>query len=1087
MRPLEPNTKLRGYTLQHRIGRGGEGDVWLATDMAGQEVAIKARPNTDDRDAQRFRAEFARLRTTRIPGVVHVLDAGADQGYLFFTMQVAEGIPFDQYMNPMTEPAVRLEACCRGAAQVARALASIHRLGLAHRDIKPANIHLSGEGDQLTAVVLDFGTHHFGHSTDEAAVLKGTPAFMSPEQRLSMPHDHRVDVYSLGLVIYETLSGRPASSLQPGQRCPSLVGMGSHIPIAIADLVDRMLDLDPADRPTAEEVEAILSNCVEQRPEHAASWPKPVFTEEDVQALLSGSRIVVGGLGDGVGRFIASARFAWYRKGYPSVMGRCDPTTPYGPWISILSQLFQQRNPSERLALAGADLAALHGIWPELPVPCDVPLVTAPPTELAAEAIANVINRAGPIAVVIHDLELADPGTLGSMNRIMGRILTTNRLWFSASTSVAGLRQAPLPSWTPAAHEASWRELLGNRCPLPPPTSSGRDFLKVAWSALAAERGAPAVPDPIADSLSRLSVLEEPFPQAVAVQMAPDLSRWLDLGHLDIAAPATASASARLRFSSGATRALARASLDSPAEAHKLAAMAWGRFPESDEAVRRRTVHLLYGNAATASDIAAVVRLEVVRERPIHIRRWLDLLWLHMNDDEVAAARLRFETRYASLLSQLFLAPQTIQLEDIRELTAEADTPLRRGLSAHLKLAHAIRSHKEQILFNDAKFWAKSLSQSHPVLAARMYREIALADLGTRNNDAAMAASREALTLARRGAQVEDDADLSEDDATLPVHPKRLTQPEIDAATTYSAALVYAGRPEEAINLCDVMATRCHQAALTRGTAAFLINGAIASHQMGRRQQATDKLAAAALLQHTHGDISVFANQAVVSARLASESGDLASAQLLVDEAITAAQGLGDSDLLGEAWSVSLDLAAQTGDVMAARRALLAYGEKAAWSPRDHFPAALARWHWARGKLDDALLSTDEPRQGYGGACVAAERARLLLLKGQADTAIAAAKNLQKTAARYGWEELGLFSELVSGAARRIPDGRFLPLIEATRESRWTHLYLGALHLDAIRRRSRGENVLPQLRRLRARAVDLNHRLYEELANPQRW
>ena len=86
MRALEPGTKLRAYTLEHRIGRGAEGDVWFAHSMHGRPVALKARPNTDDKDAQRFRAEFARLRTLRIPGVVHVLDAGADQGYLFFTM-----------------------------------------------------------------------------------------------------------------------------------------------------------------------------------------------------------------------------------------------------------------------------------------------------------------------------------------------------------------------------------------------------------------------------------------------------------------------------------------------------------------------------------------------------------------------------------------------------------------------------------------------------------------------------------------------------------------------------------------------------------------------------------------------------------------------------------------------------------------------------------------------------------------------------------------------------------------------------------------------------------------------------------------
>ena len=260
VRPLESGMQLREYRLEHRIGRGGEGDVWYAKHLRGQAAAIKARPHTDDKDSQRFRAEFARLRTLRIPGIVRVVDAGADQGYLFFAMEVAEGVPFDQFVASIQSDKGRVEQLCAAGAQVARTLASIHRLGLAHRDIKPANIHVKANliETDLEVVVLDFGTHHFGNSAEETGAIRGTPAYMAPEQRLGMPHDHRVDIHSLGTVLHEAISGQSASSVPPGQRRPSLVGRGPHIPLPLAHLIDRMLDLDPSERPSAEEAEAVL-------------------------------------------------------------------------------------------------------------------------------------------------------------------------------------------------------------------------------------------------------------------------------------------------------------------------------------------------------------------------------------------------------------------------------------------------------------------------------------------------------------------------------------------------------------------------------------------------------------------------------------------------------------------------------------------------------------------------------------------------------------------------------------------------------------------------------------------------------------
>jgi len=1090
MRPLEPGMQLREYRLEHRIGRGGEGDVWLALHMRGKPVALKARPHTDDNDAHRFRAEFARLRTLRIPGVVRVLDVGADQGYLFFTMEVADGVPFDQFSVGINALKRRVQRVCAAGAQVARALASIHRLGLAHRDIKPANIHVTEAlvGGDIEAIVLDFGTHHFGHSSDDTDSIRGTPAYMAPEQRLGMPHDHRVDIYSLGTVLHEAISSGDARKLSPGQRRPSLVGMGPEIPLALGELIDRMLDLDPADRPSAEEAEATLYGIAHGTRLPPAMWPKPVFTGSDVKPLLEKSRRVQGSLGDGVARYIATGRWHWYRKGYTSVMGRCDPTRPFSAWVTILGQLFGQRSTAQRVKLAGDDLPVLHGIWPEIPQPCDKPHIHVPEIDVAARAIANVLNRCGPIAVVIHDLHHADPGMTKSVSLVHDDLDPRNRLWITSATPGTEIEPATLPPWTEETHQTGWTELLGDRVPCPRAAKNGREFLRAAWTELAKEREEPTILDPMPISLQRLSILRQPFPQAVAVQIAPDLNTWLQDGQLMTMSDATEHSSALIRFASEATRTFAMAELPDASAAHKLAAIAWGRFPEADDAIRERVKHLLLGNHATAEDLIAVVQLEVTSEHPHQVRRWIDLLRLHLGNRSFNTRATAFEARYALLYTQLYIAPNTIDMNDVRELAVEADNARRRGLAAHFKLAHAIRTGEAKNVVQEGRRWALSISQSHPIMAARMYREVALASLGTRRNHAAIKDSRAALALARKGAEHHAGPDEPTDVETTATGPaRRLTQTEIDAATTYSAALVYASEPGEAAHLCNTMYRRCHRSGHHRGAAAFLINQGIALHRLGKRTEAIDALAEARAMQHLHGDATVFANQAVVSARLAVERADPAAASLLLDEAITAGVGIDDPDLLAEAWTSVLDLATQTGSIIEARRALSTYGIDGVWSARDHWPAALARWHWARGQIDNALAATEEPRQGYGGACVQAERARLLLIRGDREAAVECANALLRHPAAIQFSELHVFAQLVLGAASKEPDTAFQPWITATRESRWVHLYLGALHLDAIRRRSRGENVMPLLRQLSARAVDLRHHMYQALANPQGW
>ena len=121
LRPLAPGFSLRSYRLERRLGVGAAGEVWLARDSRGQPVALKASARTDEQQEVAFRREFEQLRTLRLPNVVRVFDCGIDQGYVFFTMDVAEGEPFDRYVQRGSSLASQVRLLAGAGAQVARA------------------------------------------------------------------------------------------------------------------------------------------------------------------------------------------------------------------------------------------------------------------------------------------------------------------------------------------------------------------------------------------------------------------------------------------------------------------------------------------------------------------------------------------------------------------------------------------------------------------------------------------------------------------------------------------------------------------------------------------------------------------------------------------------------------------------------------------------------------------------------------------------------------------------------------------------------------------------------------------------------
>ncbi|WP_405613635.1 serine/threonine-protein kinase [Streptomyces sp. NBC_01511] len=257
------------YELVAFIGRGGMGEVWEGRDrVIERRVAVKLLPH-DRRDAAGVDLFFREARTAgglSHAGVVTVYDLGQDpdDGALYLVMEYLDGRDLFTVLHDDGPPGV--PTALDWAAQTASALAAAHAAGIVHRDLKPANLMLTPDG---RIKVLDFGIARYVASTRQSSKVIGTVAYMPPERFGDQPADARSDLYSLGCVLHELLTGNTpfqatapvammAAHLNTPPEAPSC--SQSEVPAAVDELVLALLAKDPGDRPaSAAEVWRMLS------------------------------------------------------------------------------------------------------------------------------------------------------------------------------------------------------------------------------------------------------------------------------------------------------------------------------------------------------------------------------------------------------------------------------------------------------------------------------------------------------------------------------------------------------------------------------------------------------------------------------------------------------------------------------------------------------------------------------------------------------------------------------------------------------------------------------------------------------------
>src|SRR5215470_4101001 len=262
------------YTIVEEVGAGGMGQVYKALDRTlGRTVALKlVRPGiAAQADAvQRFRRELALAQEVTHPNVCRVYDLGEVEGILYISMEYVDGQSLDDLIHSMGHLSARQTITL--GRQMCAGLQAVHERAIVHRDLKPGNVMVDRAGH---ALVMDFGMAYQPGTEKLTAVgaVLGTLAYLSPEHARGYPTDARSDIYAVGIILYEMLTGRrppgdngplPLALRDASERCPPPSQFMPEVPAVLDAIVLRCLEREPARRfASAREVEQELTRAAE--------------------------------------------------------------------------------------------------------------------------------------------------------------------------------------------------------------------------------------------------------------------------------------------------------------------------------------------------------------------------------------------------------------------------------------------------------------------------------------------------------------------------------------------------------------------------------------------------------------------------------------------------------------------------------------------------------------------------------------------------------------------------------------------------------------------------------------------------------
>jgi eukaryotic-like serine/threonine-protein kinase len=481
----------RRYLVKGFLGEGGRKRVYLAHDEKLDRdvaVAVIKTDGLDDAGLSRVKREAQAMgRLGDHPHIVTIHDIGDDGGQPYIVSQYMGGGDLDGMLNRTPDRRLPIQEAVRIARQVQEGLAHAHERGIIHRDLKPGNIWLTDDG---TAKIGDFG---LAVSLDRSrltmeGMMVGTVSYMAPEQALGRQPDARSDLYSLGCVTYEMVTGRApflgddpvaiiSQHINTAPVAPSW--HNPQVPRALESLILRLLAKDPNERPESaaaipQALQAIVDSASTTASVAADSDVNPldrlatgifVGREKEMDELRAGLEDALSGRGrlmmlvgePGIGKTRTSEEFATYARlrNVQVLWGRCyegEGAPAYWPWVQIIRSYVHDKEPKELMSEMGPGAADIAQVVSE--VKERLPGLPTPPALEPDQARFRLFDsittflknasKGAPLMVVLDDMHWADKPSLLLLQFLAKELRGSRLMVLGTYRDVELRRQHPL-------------------------------------------------------------------------------------------------------------------------------------------------------------------------------------------------------------------------------------------------------------------------------------------------------------------------------------------------------------------------------------------------------------------------------------------------------------------------------------------------------------------------------------------------------------------------------------------------------------------------------------------------------------------